>query len=210
MGMVKTTNATLQPRAQRTRRALLESARLEFGERGYEGTTAKTITDRAGVAVGTFYQYFPNKSALLREVALGYLAKTAGRSLEILETQGVDADLEQDTRRRFREVTRVALEGARDDAGLHGVLRERRRVDPELQSLWQHAERKLIDRIATLLAERGFGGDCAATALVLFGMVDGALEAHVDARMLTDRRFLDAVSDTISVVVIAGLPPARR
>lgn len=203
------TRTGLQPRAQRTRRALVEGASHEFAERGYEGTTARTITDRAGVAVGTFYQYFPNKAALLREVALAYLAKTADRSLEILETQEVGADLEADTQRRFREVTRVALEGARDNAGLHAVLRERRRVDPELQSLWQKAERKLIDRIAALLGQRGFRGDCAATALVLFGMVDGSLEAHIDARMLTDRRFLDAVSDTISAVVVAGLPAPK-
>ncbi|MGB5809414.1 MAG: TetR/AcrR family transcriptional regulator [Polyangiales bacterium] len=203
-------NVGLQPRAQRTRRALIEGATHEFAERGYAETTAKTIAARAGVAVGSFYEYFPNKATLLLEIGVGYLAKTASRSLEILEMRQLDGDLVNDAQRIFREVASVALEGAREAPGLHAVLRERRRVDPNLQSLWQRTEREVIDRIDRLLNHVGFRGDSSATALVLFGMIDGALEAHIDGRMLTDGRFLDAVSDAISAVVAIGLPPAPR
>lgn len=188
----------------------MEGASHEFSERGYADTTTKTIAARAGVAVGSFYEYFPNKATLLHEIARGYLTKTAGQSLEILEARRVDGDLLVDAQRIFREVTSVALEGARDNQGLHAVLRERRRADLKLQSMWRQAERDVITRIDGLLKEVGFRGDCGATALVLFGMIDGALEAHIDGRMLTDGRFLDAVADAISAVVAKGLPPAGR
>lgn len=209
MGKTRTSPG-LQPRAQRTRRVLVEGARHEFAERGYAETTAKTITARAGVAVGSFYEYFPNKAALLYEIAVGYLAKTASRSLEILETRQLEGNLLDDAHRIFRDVASVALEGARDDPGLHTVLRERRRVDSRLQALWQQTEREIINRIAELLTAVGFRGDSSATALVLFGMIDGAMEAHIDGRMLTDGRFLDAVADAISAVVATGLPPVRK
>lgn len=52
---------TLTPRGQRTRQRLLEAAEQVFGERGYEHASVAEITQRAGVAQGTFYVYFPDK-----------------------------------------------------------------------------------------------------------------------------------------------------
>ncbi|MGA9525667.1 MAG: TetR/AcrR family transcriptional regulator [Myxococcaceae bacterium] len=55
-------------RGQRTRRRLLESAEAEFGKNGFEAASIADITRRAGVALGTFYVYFPDKRALFLEV----------------------------------------------------------------------------------------------------------------------------------------------
>src|SRR6185436_8396474 len=46
---------------RRTRQKLLEAAEAVFGERGYEHASVSEITQRAGVAQGTFYVYFPDK-----------------------------------------------------------------------------------------------------------------------------------------------------
>ena len=53
-------------RGQKTHRRLLEAAALEFGERGFHETAITGITQRAGVALGTFYTYFESKEELFR------------------------------------------------------------------------------------------------------------------------------------------------
>jgi SAM-dependent methyltransferase len=48
-------------RGRKTLRRLLEAAAQEFGERGYHEAAITGITQRAGVALGTFYTYFESK-----------------------------------------------------------------------------------------------------------------------------------------------------
>ena len=53
-------------RGRRTRRALLEAAAAEFGERGFHAASISAITRRAGVALGSFYTWFDTKDAIFR------------------------------------------------------------------------------------------------------------------------------------------------
>src|SRR5205823_9719074 len=53
-------------RGERTLRKILDAAREEFGERGFSDTSIVGITQRAGVALGTFYTYFESKEALFQ------------------------------------------------------------------------------------------------------------------------------------------------
>jgi AcrR family transcriptional regulator len=53
-------------RGRRTVRKLLEAAAQEFGARGYHEAAITGITQRAGVALGTFYTYFESKEELFR------------------------------------------------------------------------------------------------------------------------------------------------
>src|SRR5947208_125730 len=45
--------------------AIMDAALAVFRERGYEGTTIPAIAERAGIAQGTLYNYFPSKEKLL-------------------------------------------------------------------------------------------------------------------------------------------------
>jgi AcrR family transcriptional regulator len=47
----------------------MEVALCLFGERGYDATTVKDITDAADVAKGTFFNYFETKEAILPAIA---------------------------------------------------------------------------------------------------------------------------------------------
>ncbi len=58
----------ITPRGQQTRQKLLEAAEAVFGEKGYERASVAEITQRAGVAQGTFYVYFPDKKAAFVEL----------------------------------------------------------------------------------------------------------------------------------------------
>ena len=53
-------------RGERTMRKILDAARDEFGERGFSESSIVGITQRAGVALGTFYTYFDSKEALFQ------------------------------------------------------------------------------------------------------------------------------------------------
>jgi AcrR family transcriptional regulator len=53
-------------RGERTLRALLDAAAIEFGEKGFHDGSISGITSRAGVALGSFYTYFDSKDAIFQ------------------------------------------------------------------------------------------------------------------------------------------------
>src|SRR4051794_959080 len=55
-------------RGERTLRKILNAARDEFGESGFSDSSIVGITQRAGVALGTFYTYFDSKEAVFGAV----------------------------------------------------------------------------------------------------------------------------------------------
>jgi AcrR family transcriptional regulator len=50
------------------RAAILEAARTAFGEYGYGATTVRDIVRGTDLASGTFYNYFPDKESVFREL----------------------------------------------------------------------------------------------------------------------------------------------
>ena len=52
---------------------MLDSFDELVGELGYDAVSTTMVADRAGVAVGSIYQFFPDKRALARALALRYL-----------------------------------------------------------------------------------------------------------------------------------------
>jgi AcrR family transcriptional regulator len=57
-----------QARAKATADAIVEASTQLLVERGYERFTTARAAERAGVSVGSLYQYFPNKAALAAAV----------------------------------------------------------------------------------------------------------------------------------------------
>ena len=66
--------ARLSTRGLRTRTALLASARELFSARGYQSTTVALIAQHAGVSLGTYYQYFADRSDILSELVADAVA----------------------------------------------------------------------------------------------------------------------------------------
>jgi AcrR family transcriptional regulator len=57
-----------QTRSRGTIGAILEAAAHILGQRGWRGLTTNVVADAAGVSIGSLYQYFPNKLALVEAV----------------------------------------------------------------------------------------------------------------------------------------------
>lgn len=54
-----------QERAKVTASAIVEATGQVFGKGGFESTTTTSVARRAGVSIGSLYQYFPDKKALI-------------------------------------------------------------------------------------------------------------------------------------------------
>lgn len=74
----------VQDRSIATVEAILEAAAQVFERRGYEGTTTNRVAERAGVSVGSLYQYFPNKDALLVHLITAHLDEATARLRPVL------------------------------------------------------------------------------------------------------------------------------
>jgi AcrR family transcriptional regulator len=83
--MEASVDQTLSRRERRkleTRRGLLEAALALFREKGYNETTVEEITERADVAKGTFFNYFPSKEELLGDLAVWRIGQL-GAALDV-------------------------------------------------------------------------------------------------------------------------------
>lgn len=170
--------APRQQRAIRKRNALLASAFDEFSDKGFEATTAKSIAERAGVATGTFYQYFHNKDDALLEVTRRRFEELHAH-IQIPEAR---LSLGRDENSNIMDVFRQALGFVYDfhqqESGLHEVLEYRRRVDPALEALMNDGETVLMDRVRAFVA-RYVRDDVETTAFCLFAMAEGMVHRHV-------------------------------
>jgi AcrR family transcriptional regulator len=64
----ETLQKPLTKKGELTKKKILETALVVFGENGYFESSIVEITLKAGVAQGTFYNYFPTKKAIYDEL----------------------------------------------------------------------------------------------------------------------------------------------
>ncbi|HEX4250820.1 MAG TPA: TetR/AcrR family transcriptional regulator [Pseudonocardia sp.] len=74
---------------ERTRRRLLDAGRTLIADRGVAGLRIQEITERADVALGSFYNHFGSKEELVEQVVTESLADLATATVA---TVGPDAD----------------------------------------------------------------------------------------------------------------------
>jgi AcrR family transcriptional regulator len=66
-----------QARSQQRVEHLLNTAAQLFDEMGYEAVTTNAIAARAGISIGSLYQFFPNKQAVVDALVERYLREMA-------------------------------------------------------------------------------------------------------------------------------------
>jgi AcrR family transcriptional regulator len=82
-----------QQRGQRKVEHILHSAEALFAEVGFESTTTNAIAARAGVSIGSLYQFFSSKEAILGAMANRYLSQTRvvlNRALDLPEGMDIN------------------------------------------------------------------------------------------------------------------------
>ena len=74
-----------QRQQQRTRRLLLDAGRELVAANGVSGLRVQDVTERADIALGSFYNYFDSKDALLEAVISETLSAMAAATVADVE-----------------------------------------------------------------------------------------------------------------------------
>jgi len=85
-------NSVRQPRQERSRYKvqLIFEAAIRLLERGgLEALTTNAIAESAGVSIGTLYQFFPNKEAILDSLADREIAEMSNRVTQVMEDKAI-------------------------------------------------------------------------------------------------------------------------
>lgn len=73
-----------QERAQATVEAIVEATARVLREQGYDGLTTNKVADAAGVSVGSLYQYFPGKDALVTALLLRFAERQQAAFFDVI------------------------------------------------------------------------------------------------------------------------------
>lgn len=135
-------------RGQRTLRKILDAAREEFGERGFSDSSIVGITQRAGVALGTFYTYFDSKEAVFQELVRDMSAQVRDHVAPAFSgaTDGIDAE---------RRALESFLDFARTHRHVYRIIDEAEFVQPSVYR--EHYETTASRIAARLIASRDRG-----------------------------------------------------
>lgn len=135
-------------RGRRTRRALLDAAAAEFGEKGFHNASISGITARAGVALGSFYTYFDSKDALFRALVRDMSARVKDHVAPAMSGATDQLAAEREGLRSFLEFVRLHKE-------IYRIVDEAEFVDPESYRLHYESTAERIRLRLEAAAARG-------------------------------------------------------
>jgi AcrR family transcriptional regulator len=191
----------LQARAQDTVEAILEAAARILAEHGSGGLNTNSIASRAGVSIGSLYEYFPGKEAILVALARRQLDGDRLLVMDALVASRGKALVD-----RAREVVRALIEAHRTDLGVRDVTMTSHRE----HGFWLEHEEPVRAVAAALATEEGFTLWSRAAIFVLTRAVVGAVRAAAceDPRLLDDPDFEEQVVRLVlGFVAVADAPP---
>jgi AcrR family transcriptional regulator len=168
-----------RPRQQRSRDtvdAIVEAAAQVFQREGL-GATTNRIAERAGVSIGTLYQYFPNKQSLLYELAERHM-DAVGRRLdaEFACLRARPCSWEE----AVRVLVGALVELHSDRPRVHALMHQYAPRVPDGVARLHALQDRLADEVAALLRRYGRGGpDPARTAALLVQAADAQLHRVV-------------------------------
>jgi AcrR family transcriptional regulator len=138
-----------QARSRDTVQVILDAAAQVFEARGWAAATTNRIAERAGVSVGSVYEYFPNKDAIAVSLAERELERERDALLAVLAQADPD-DLAGLLRRL---VERIVDFHARSPA-LYRILFDEADHPPELHACVLRSEEAIAHALEAVLRRR--------------------------------------------------------
>jgi AcrR family transcriptional regulator len=135
-----------QERSRETVEAILEAAAQVFERHGYAAGTTNRIAERAGVSIGSLYQYFPNKGAIVVEVMRRHMAEAAEVGQPVLQEL---VDRVPPLHEGLSAIVAAMIALHERSPRLHRVLSEEAPHPPEILAL----QRALFDGLGRMIGE---------------------------------------------------------
>jgi AcrR family transcriptional regulator len=156
--------------------AVVEAAAQVFEREGL-GATTNRIAERAGVSIGTLYQYFPHKHALLHELADRHVTAAQARlDTEFARLRAEPPEWEEAVRALVDAL--IELHGSRPR--LHAVMHQYAPRVPDGVARVHALLDRTTDEVALLLRRYGRGGpDPERAAALLVQAADAQLHRVV-------------------------------
>ncbi|MFK7801580.1 MAG: TetR/AcrR family transcriptional regulator [Anaerolineae bacterium] len=193
--MAYRTSDKVRQKKDAKRTAMMQTAVQVFAEKGYHAATVRDIVQKAGVAIGTFYFYFPDKETLFV-----YLYEETGEFLVQTLEQAVNgkAHLHQQILAGIQAYVNIALY---EPAVVHlmlvgGIgavpsLADKRAVFRErITQIWQRPldaayDNESLSAQNTRRAAEAIAGACDEVILNLLSQPDGENDGTAAVRDLT-------------------------
>lgn len=195
-----------QPRQQRSSRVvdrILDAALILTREQGTKAPTTLAIAQRAGLSVGSVYQYFPNKEAILLELARRWLSsfpEVIEKRIKVPRPTNSD-EFRQEVRKLFIDTSRIYL----DNATLMPVI-EAISGNADLRPIQDEYDEQIIALYAAWLRHVNPAlEDKIAKRLGLVMMEVGHACRLVGLKR--DRRTFDLIEDDVEAMWLALVSP---
>ncbi len=186
-----------QQRSQETKKKIEQAAFQLFSKKGIHGTNTKEITEKAGVATGSFYAYFKNKKQLLLEILEDFLNRGYSVIWQDLGGYKVDALTRDNVKSIISNVFK-----AYDIAPLFlSQTHALRYSDPEINRIYERERHREVEQILKLLnsnQERLNIRDPYATAIIVHNTVEHvAHTAKFIGPEIEEARLIEALTDIL-------------
>lgn len=165
-----------QQRAAETRERILRAAAHVFAQHGYVAGTTNRIAERAEVSIGSLYQYFPNKDAILRALMTAHA--DAGMAL-IAQRLAAGLPIRLDD--KLRVFVRATIDNHRDNPRLHRVLFEEAPRAPEFLVHMHAMERQAVDAAVALLGQHPSVRLSRLTAQIVVATIESLVHRLITA-----------------------------
>lgn len=181
----------VQQRSRANVERILEAAAVLLEEKGYDHLTTAAIAGQAGCSIGSIYQYFPNKHAIMTSLVERWLAADNEVLEQVEKNQGQYESVVQE----FLALTERLVQVYKEQKGLFALV-TLIRIIPELHEMAEVHDRQYAIRLMKIMNRYLPPGD-NAERLALAGyftiMVDAAamsIATETPKRARLKRRFL--------------------
>lgn len=196
-----------QERSRATVQALLDATARVLTREGYDRASTNRIAATAGVSVGSLYQYFPNKEALVAAL----VARHNREMLDLLR-EALKEVASLDLATAIAKLVRAAVDAHRVDPALHRVFDEQVPRMGQLAKI-EALQGETFQLVRSYLEERRDEisvRDLDSATSILVTTVEALTHQFVIHRPGAPERDRDRFIDEVARLVVGYLQPGRR